>query len=49
MYNFVVCYRGLMWSDIHDLIDREIGLDGGNAEQLQCLRALASDLTGKRT
>jgi hypothetical protein len=49
MCNFVVCYRGLTWSDIHDLIDREIGLGGGNAEQLQCLRALATDLTGKGT
>jgi len=49
VYHFVVCYRGLTWSDIYHLVEREVGLDGENAKQLQCLWMLASDLTGKRT
>uniref|UniRef100_A0A2Z5TZE8 U5 small nuclear ribonucleoprotein 200 kDa helicase n=1 Tax=Reticulitermes speratus TaxID=60591 RepID=A0A2Z5TZE8_9NEOP len=38
--------EGLTWSDVHHLIEREIGLNGDNVKQLQCLWMLASDLTG---
>lgn len=38
--------EGLTWTDIHHLIEKDVGLEGENVKHLQYLRTLANDLTG---